>query len=132
MDKSIYLKSGLALLVAFAATACGGVKVDPDVMQALRAVSTGCTIDTRYAFIKNCKNREKKKFLELIRNKGRAASIGTVSAALSDSDIKVQAVAAGMLYSHFKDYMTPFKKNPELLPMAVADQAPSPPSSVRP
>ena len=108
-------------LVLFLGSACGKVKVDKEVMEALKAIPANCKVEVRYGSVKDCKNGEKKKFEELIKAKGRAVTLGTVSVALHDKDVKLQATAAGMLYTQYKDYFTDIAKNPQVLEGAVVD-----------
>lgn len=121
-----------ALLVA---VACGSVKTDSEVMAGLKAIATGCDIDVKYGWSKNCKAGEKDKFLELMKKKlstdeGRVKALGTLATALHSSDEKLQAVAADRLYDNFRDF-SHFGNNPKLISAALADKLISGTASVK-
>lgn len=112
---------GLALagLVAFS-VACGGVKTDPDVDQAIKAVVENCKIETRYGNAENCADKEDEKLDELIEEKGQAASLGSLAVALGAEDEETRSIAADRLYDNFRS-VSDLEKNPESIDKAAVD-----------
>ncbi|MCP4131790.1 MAG: hypothetical protein GY754_12495 [bacterium] len=117
MKKTIIFS--LALSVLFLTIGCKKVKPDQELMGAIQDAASKCTIDLKYAFVKDCE--EIKKVAELIKKKTVPASVATVSVALNDKDEKVRAVACKLLYREIKDRMHEIEKKPELVSDAVAE-----------
>ena len=134
MNHKLFFGAAL-LLAAPLLFACGSVKTDSEVMAGVKAIASGCDIEVRYGWAKNCKAGEKDRFLKLMDGKlktdlGRVAALGTLATALHSKDEKIQAVAADRLYDNFRDFGH-FGKNPKLMTPALADKLLSGVASVK-
>ena len=114
------------LIPAALLVACGSVKTDSEVMAGVKAIASGCQIELRYGWAKNCAAGEKDKFLKMMSeklktDKGRVLALGTLATALHSKDEKIQAVAADRLYDNFRDFGH-FGTNPKLMTPALADK----------
>jgi hypothetical protein len=113
----ILLLSALPLLFA-----CGGkVKGDQAILDQINKVVANCEVDTRYTFLKNCKENADKDLEKMIKDKGAPLSLPSLAIALDNDDIKVSATSASMLYSHIKDNMKAVNDNPKSVENNVLD-----------
>lgn len=99
----------------------GRVQVDQEIMDAIKAVSKNCSVDMRYAFVRNCKGGEDVKLSDIISTKTVPLSIGTISVALNDPDEKVRVVACKLLYREIRDNISSLENNTEQVSTGAVD-----------
>jgi hypothetical protein len=117
--KKIRSSAAVLLLVAFLAGACSSVKVDDELMGALKEAAEKCELDMKYAFVRGPQEAVVSEMI--LKKKGVVASLPTLSVALNSEDPKLRVVANKYLYREIKDYISEFEKNRETTPKNVVE-----------
>jgi hypothetical protein len=107
------------LAAAITLVSCSGVKVDSEIMGAIREAAEKCTLDMRNARVDGPQADALKDMI--LNKKGVVASLPTLSAALNDSNPKVRVVANKFMYSAVQDNIGEFEKDLKKTPPAVVE-----------
>jgi hypothetical protein len=111
----------LALIFAASVVSCKKIQVDSELMTLIEAAAQNCTIDTRYAFVQNCKSGEDGKIEQMIKDKKVTPLLGTFTVALGSQDEKIKAVACKYLYRHYRDSIKELNDSRETIPANVVE-----------
>ncbi|MBN1532303.1 MAG: hypothetical protein JXA20_06550 [Spirochaetes bacterium] len=108
-------------VLALGALACKKVPVDSELMGLIESAAKNCDVDTRYAFVKDCKAGEADKIEKIIAEKKVTPLLGTFTEALGSSDAKVKAVACKYLYRNYRDNIGELNDNRDKIPVEVVE-----------
>ncbi len=116
------MKKGLFFILVVAAvslTVACGVKVDSELMGAIKDAAEKCKLDMKYAFVNG---PQEAVITEMIlKKKGVVASLPTLSVALNDKDPKIRVVANRYLYREIRDNISEFEKDKKSTPKAAVE-----------
>lgn len=107
--------------VASGSLFCKKIQTDSELMGLIESAAQNCKVDTRYAFVTECKNDEVAKIEKIIAEKKVVPLLGTFTVALQNKDDKIKAVACKFLYRHYRDNIGELDKNRDKIDTAVVE-----------
>jgi len=114
--------AAILVTAAFLLGACGGIKIDSELMNALKAVKANCRVDEKNGLAKKCKNDGYKKLLKMLDTKDAEKTLPTLTVAFGGDDAILSALAANMMHMRVIHKMGKIEKNPQLVSDRVADE----------
>lgn len=119
--KKVVIVLFVAVLSLFVIQCKGKVPVDREIMDAIKAAASKCSVDMRYAFVRNCQSSEDVKLSDIISTKAVPVSLATISVALNDPDEKIRVVACKLLYREIRDNISSIENNIEKISPATVE-----------